>query len=323
MSESQHVEVRQRTSNGIGTASLVLGILACLVSWIPFLGILGIPVAIIGIILAVIGLVIGLTRRSSTGGAIAGGIVSGLAIVISVTITGTTATAIAAGMNAAQQTVQTEQTSRPVPMPVSAPQPSVATIPATSQESTATAPVVAQPAAVLAPAPVPAPAPAPEGPKEASVEWGTYGPDTYFVQGDMAVKIGPLTVGKVKVGTIHNEQESKEDLLSVTITIKNQSEGKKVDYNTWGSNEMHFRQAKAALSDNFDNTYRLVAFGMMSRPKGQLIRESIYPGKEVTDVLIFEQPVDKASELKLELPAANFGGEGFIRIKIPASVIVK
>ena len=57
--------------------------------------------------------------------------------------------------------------------------------------------------------------------------------------------------------------------------------------------------------------------------KGQLIRESIYPGKEVTDVLIFEQPVDKASELKLELPAANFGGEGFIRIKIPASVIVK
>jgi len=53
MNASQHVEVRQRSSNGIGTASLVLDILACLVSWIPFLGILGIPVAIIGIILAI------------------------------------------------------------------------------------------------------------------------------------------------------------------------------------------------------------------------------------------------------------------------------
>jgi hypothetical protein len=73
MIEGQQIEVRQRSSNGIGTASLVLGILACLVCWIPFLGILGIPVAIIGIVLAVIGFLIGLLRRSSTGGAVAGG----------------------------------------------------------------------------------------------------------------------------------------------------------------------------------------------------------------------------------------------------------
>jgi hypothetical protein len=299
MNDVSQVEVRQRSSNGLGTASLVLGILACLICWIPFLGMLAIPVAIIGIILAAIGFLLGIFRKSSKGGAIAGGITCLLAIIISVSVTGKTAAVITESMAKSDKTIQNEQRGAVAPH---------------------------QPVAPINMSAVPAPqVPAPVSPSRAPVvEWGTYEAEKYFVQGDMAVKIQSLTIGKTPlVSAIGRDKEgtSKDELLMISIMVKNQSEGKKVDYQSWAGERISFASDFAKLSDNFDNTYKRVSFGGMNKPKGQLERESIYPGKEVSDVLVFEVPVEKASELKLELPAKNFGGDGFLRIKIPASVI--
>jgi hypothetical protein len=48
---------------------------------------------------------------------------------------------------------------------------------------------------------------------------------------------------------------------------------------------------------------------------------SVYPNKPVTDVLVFELPLDTATHLDLELPATNYGGKGMIRFRIPMKSI--
>jgi hypothetical protein len=45
------------------------------------------------------------------------------------------------------------------------------------------------------------------------------------------------------------------------------------------------------------------------------------PGKDVTDVLVFEEPADDVQALYLELPADVFGGAGSLRWEIPARMI--
>jgi len=315
MSDAQQIEVRQRSSNGIGTAALVLGILACLGCWIPFVGVVAIPVAVIGIILAVIGFLIGLLRRSSTGGAVAGGIVSIIAIFITIIVTGKTADAIAKGIATSNQTKQTEQHFTPA-----------AAAPVGSQPSTKSIPVAAQvsmEAPSVATQSTPALSPISNKSEESSVEFGTYAPGTYFAQGDIAIRIGSMTIGKVKVGSVGADKTSKDDFISMAILIKNQSESRKIEYNSWGCDGMSWNQECATLTDNFNNKYKRASFGFMVQPKGQLICESIYPGKEVADVLVFEPPVEKATELRLELPASYFGGKGYIRVRIPASFVKK
>lgn len=61
-----------RTS-GLGVASLVIGILVCLVTWIPLIGLLGVPFAVIGVVIAFAGILVsGLTKREGMGLPIAG-----------------------------------------------------------------------------------------------------------------------------------------------------------------------------------------------------------------------------------------------------------
>ena len=49
---------------------------------------------------------------------------------------------------------------------------------------------------------------------------------------------------------------------------------------------------------------------MFDRPTGRIDSTSIYPGKSLTDVLIFEPPVRDIQYLNLELPGKNVGVDG-------------
>lgn len=74
----------------------------------------------------------------------------------------------------------------------------------------------------------------------------------------------------------------------------------------------------ATLRDNFGNSYKRIHFGIGTRVVDAVERsESLYPGKSLKDVVVFELPIDTAQYLNLELPAINFGGEGMIRFRIP------
>lgn len=74
-----------RQANGFGVASLILGILALLVCWIPLIGLAAVPLGGIGLILGIVGIVVASKdRRKGSALAITGSVLGGVAVVGSV-----------------------------------------------------------------------------------------------------------------------------------------------------------------------------------------------------------------------------------------------
>ncbi len=115
---------------------------------------------------------------------------------------------------------------------------------------------------------------------------------------------------------------SRDKHLVIRVGIFNKSETRKVDYAGWGA-VYGGGDNPPELVDNFGNTYPRVHFGLGSRIEGQVRSESIYPGKNLIDLLVFAIPIDKAEYLRLRLPADNLGGRGDVRIQIPRSMFSK
>lgn len=78
-----------KSTNGLGIASLVLGILAALICWIPVLGLFGIPLAGLGLLFGIIGFLIALIgRKSGVGMPVSGAIVCAISLAIAIASTG-------------------------------------------------------------------------------------------------------------------------------------------------------------------------------------------------------------------------------------------
>lgn len=77
------VNQKERSSNSVGIASVILGILALLICWIPLVNVLSFIFGGIGLLLAGIGLFLGMTRKGSgIGFPIAGGTVSAVSMLV-------------------------------------------------------------------------------------------------------------------------------------------------------------------------------------------------------------------------------------------------
>ena len=94
------IEIRRGVSP-LGIVSLVMGICASLVSWIPLLGMIAWPLGIIGLILAVIGIIVSLCDRGKTSMSfsIAGAITCIVAMVIAYSVTNAAVDAIDKAIN--------------------------------------------------------------------------------------------------------------------------------------------------------------------------------------------------------------------------------
>jgi len=81
---SVNVHLPRRTSS-FGVVSFVLGILAFLFCWIPFIGVLSIPLGALGLLLAILGFFVALSRRGAgIAYPIAGALMCGFALVVAV-----------------------------------------------------------------------------------------------------------------------------------------------------------------------------------------------------------------------------------------------
>jgi hypothetical protein len=139
----------------------------------------------------------------------------------------------------------------------------------------------------------------------------------------------PVQHGGIQVRIVRVSQEltplkdlgtnamSAEEQLSIVVEITNQSDSQKVHYETWQGKDFSLGRDFASLKDNFGNHYKRITFGLGTKIVGNVESESIYPGKAITDRLVFELPIDTVEHLDLELPASNFDGEGVLRIRIP------
>lgn len=282
-------------TSGLGIAALVLGILACLTCWIPFLGLLSLPLSILGCLFAGIGFLISLVgRKSGVGMPVAGAIVCGVAIFVAVSMTGGAAQAISDNAKERHATNQRVPTS-----PVSAGDKLVPMSPVSETGS-------------------PVAKPSPSGSEQ---EWASA--DKPVRQGDIQVKVLSAGIARVPLSspTPDSGRMSENDLLMITLEISNLSQTAKLNYRGWTGSDFGIGRDYGTLVDNFENTYKRITFGIFHRPKGQVESESVYPGKTITDLLVFEQPIDKADCVKLELPAENFGGTGMLRIRIPISMV--
>jgi hypothetical protein len=272
-----------RTGMSLGVAAIILGTLALLVSWIPFVGAFGLPLSGIGLVLAVIGLVIALRGGRGLGYHIAGIAICGLAILMATcsTLVGTkTVEGVNEALRKSRATNQTSATgSSQTPTPTS----SASTETGTQQWADGTQPVR---------------------------------------QGDIEVQVLSAHVGKAAVIDIGGDRtKSKEDFLIINLKITNRSATKKIEYRSWQGQDVSFERDYANVTDDAGNTYRRSSFGFGTRLNGNVVATSIYPGKSVEDTLAVEPPVALAKQIRIELPAKNFGGEGMLRIQIPSAFI--
>ena len=96
---THNIEI-QRSSSPLGIASLVIGIIACLFAWIPYLGMIALPMGVIGIVLAVIGILISLfSPKTSSSYSIGGLITCIVALVVAYNVTATVNDALLATSN--------------------------------------------------------------------------------------------------------------------------------------------------------------------------------------------------------------------------------
>lgn len=301
------VEIK-RGANPLGIGALVLGIIACLTCWIPIIGLLSIPLSLIGLVLGFIGLIMAaVSKKTGFAYPISGGLVCVVAIFIAISSTGGCAKAVSDAAAKAERTNQSVvPTETPQPIP---PEPTGTAAPAETPRPIATAAAPARPAAPTPPAP--------------PVEQWTSAANA-VKQGDVQVRITAVSIGTVALKDMFGDsKESQDELLTITLQVSNLSSGKKLDFGTWRGGDFSFGGDSASLTDDNDNTYKRINFGVSSTPVGGVSRESVYPGKSISDVLVFEVPVDAAKWLHLTLPADNFGGEGMLRFEIPATMIRK
>lgn len=267
-----------RTANILGIISVVFAAIALTICWVPFFGLLSMPMAGIALLLAIIGLIVAACSNVGFGSPIAGGIMAAIALFIQVTMTATAATVVAQAAQAAQQQqaarVQNQRASRQA---------------ATSAAQSA---------------PID------------NDEWAGVG--AAASQNFVTVKLDSAAVAPIQIKDLRGEVgRSEGEHLAIALTITNTGTTKKLDYATWRGAMFETGRTAATLTDELGNSYRRIRFSETGQIVGaSKNHDSVYPGQSIKDVLIFEAPVAAAKELRLELPGANVGGEDSIRLKL-------
>jgi hypothetical protein len=206
----QHVQVNimePQKGNALAIASLVLGILAALVCWVPFVGLTAIPVGLVGLLLGAIALtLVVVARRRGLAAATVGCGLSLIAMILSVVITGTTSHKLAEAL---------KDSAKPEPVAQAVPE---------RPRPQAAAP--AQPPQPKAP---PAPASAPEPESEAVAYPGPARLE------HVEVMVTRVVRGKVPLRDPNpfpgedGRGQSQDALLSVYLEVRNLDDGKKID----------------------------------------------------------------------------------------------
>ena len=127
MSQNQSsvaVTTRNTISLTLGIISLVLGVCSLLVGWIPFLGMIAIPAAVIGVCLGALGLLIAAFKRfQGFGMPLIGCVVSGAAAVLPITMTASFGAAMAKTAAKSEQVERAETATASTPAPAAVPAP--------------------------------------------------------------------------------------------------------------------------------------------------------------------------------------------------------
>lgn len=178
-------------------------------------------------------------------------------------------------------------------------------------------------AIVLASCARPSPSPvsvatAPSAPAAAvAVAWLDADRGEKYSSDGLTVELVGATVAKVPLESpLGGTALSDDALLIVRVRVTNADADRKAEYKTWGARNFDLTPKPTAV-DEKGNKFKIVNFGAGAKVAGSVERSvSLYPGRPIEDVLVFELPLPSSKELHFELPAANVGGAGVIRFRV-------
>ena len=280
----QHASVTVQAaspSNSTGIVSLIVGTLALLLCWLPMMNRLGYAVGVLGVVLGLVGLVVASQRRGSSIGFPIGGLglsIVGLALAVQMDM----------GLQGMKKSVNDAfADSKPKTgnrLRKRAEGSTSASTPKTGTEA------------------------------QEKKQWAD-ATKNVVTRGDVAMRIKTVRLGTTTMAGIAGK-EQLGPLLLVTLLVTNRSPTKKVDFEGWSS-DVRFIGPQCTLTDEHGNQYKQMRSGIGGQWDGHVMSQTIAPQGAMTDVLIFEPPVEAATDLRLEIPAEPLDREGWYRFAIP------
>lgn len=133
---------------------------------------------------------------------------------------------------------------------------------------------------------------------------------------DLRVRIRNVQMRQREVkGTDGKMRLTREKFVSIAVRVQNVGVTRKVEFDGWAVPATPESPA-VTLRDHQGKTYRF-------RPQtgSPPTRTVLTPTKSAEETLVFDAPTTPFDHLRLELPAAAFGGAGVLRFQIPRSMI--
>lgn len=143
------------------------------------------------------------------------------------------------------------------------------------------------------------------------------------VLGDIRVRVKDVAIDFPR-GKKFTDAVRKGRYVQVLLEIENASPKSPATYVGWGSFAPKMGDQLPQLKDEHNKAYPRVKIDPPAEVKGQTGSAApvrIDPKKAVSDVVLFDKLDDKAQVLLVELPAANVGGKGSFKLKIPRSMV--
>lgn len=139
------------------------------------------------------------------------------------------------------------------------------------------------------------------------------------VNGNVEISITEARVGRVDGANLGQPSESREEHLMFAVQLRNTNATRKYEYTSW--NESRPFGDNVSLQDDLGNQYRGIDFDLFTEVSGQVKHATLYSGSPVSDLLVFQRPVQGAKSLLLTLPLSRIGERGKLTFRIPTTKV--
>jgi hypothetical protein len=216
------ITVKMKSANGLGIASLVIGIIAILGCWIPFINATSMILAILGCILGGLGLLISLLgQESGVGLPVSGMITCAIAIAVACAVT-------MGSMNAMDELQREIEAAAESPFSEEQPERPSATSPRRRPQN-----------------------------RNPSMKETWISAAQVVRCGDAEIQIKKVVLGKVAlISAMNDKGMSKDELLMVYVKVNNINPNKKMNYRSWRGAGYTMKRDFAVLKDNHGNSYK-------------------------------------------------------------------
>jgi hypothetical protein len=144
-------------------------------------------------------------------------------------------------------------------------------------------------------------------------------------QGHIRVQVAGASIGKVRLRAA-KPTFTKENYLTIQLRLVHVGSAREIEFQHWGDANADRATELPTLTDAAGNGCAWQTFEPSMVVLGQARRASLHPGQFADDVLVFAVPKTGAelkTDLRLELPAAAWGGRGVVRFTIPAAMFAR